>query len=75
MPDSPQTVHKRLLVGKRGIQAEVVSLEFFGYLAAMNPRTRFLVYSRGRVWPDAAAEAAWIRELLRSRVQEILGRR
>ena len=25
---------------------------FFGYLAAANPRTRFLVYSRGRIWPD-----------------------
>jgi hypothetical protein len=80
-------------------------LGFFGYLAAANPRTRFLVYSRGRVWATAETEAGWMRDvaarfpglngrlfkmivpgrssttfrdpetaqLLRTRVQEILG--
>jgi hypothetical protein len=77
----------------------------FGYLAATNPRTRFLVYSRGRIWPNDTTEATWVRDvaarfprlngrlftmvvpgkaeatfrdpqtaqLLRTRVQEILG--
>ena len=33
---------------------------FFGYLSATNPRTRFLVYSRGRVWPNNTTEMTWI---------------
>jgi hypothetical protein len=32
---------------------------FFGYLATINPRTRFLIYSRGKPWPTDAAEKAW----------------
>ena len=26
-------------------------LGFFGYVASNNPRTKFLIYSRGRLWP------------------------
>jgi hypothetical protein len=33
-------------------------LAFIGYLAAVNPRTRFLVYSR-MSWADEAAAAKW----------------
>lgn len=32
---------------------------FFGYVASNNPRTRFLVYSRGRPWPPPDGEASW----------------
>jgi hypothetical protein len=32
---------------------------FFGYVASNNPRTKFLVYSRGRLWPTGTAEASW----------------
>jgi serine/threonine protein kinase len=32
---------------------------FFGYVASNNPRTKFLVYSRGALWPTATAEASW----------------
>jgi hypothetical protein len=34
---------------------------FFGYVASVNPRTRFLVYSRGS-FGDAAAERRWVVE-------------
>lgn len=37
---------------------------FFGYLAANNPRTRFLIYSRGRIWPTKEAEAQWTRDVV-----------
>jgi len=33
-----------------------------GYLGAANPRTKFLVYSRGRIWQTAEAEASWARD-------------
>jgi hypothetical protein len=32
---------------------------FFGYLGITNPRTRFLVYSRGQ-FADKETEAAWL---------------
>ena len=34
-------------------------LMFFAYIAAVNPRTRFVVYSRGRI-EQAGGEAAWV---------------
>jgi serine/threonine protein kinase len=34
-------------------------LVFFAYVAAANPRTRFIVYSRGRI-VQAGGEAAWV---------------
>jgi hypothetical protein len=34
-------------------------LVFFAYVAAANPRTRFIVYSRGRI-VRAGGEAAWV---------------
>jgi hypothetical protein len=37
---------------------------FFGYLAATNPRTRFLIYSRGKPWPTDAAERAWVGDVI-----------
>jgi serine/threonine protein kinase len=39
-------------------------LGFFGYVASNNPRTRFLIYSRGRLWPTGAAEASWRNDVL-----------
>jgi len=39
--------------------AESRLMGVFGYLATANPRVRFLVYSRGRVWPTPEAEATW----------------
>ena len=33
---------------------------FFAYQASFNPRTRFLVYSRGRQWSTKEGEDAWI---------------
>jgi hypothetical protein len=39
-------------------------LGFFGYLASNNPRTKFLIYSRGRLWPTTDAEAAWRDDVL-----------
>ena len=41
--------------------AESRLLLVFGYVGAMNPRTRFLVYSRGR-FDDPAAAAAFVSE-------------
>ena len=38
-------------------------LGVFGYLAATNSRTRFLVYSRGRHWATAEGEATWTRDV------------
>ena len=37
---------------------------FFGYVASNNPRTRFLVYSRGRPWPPPDGEASWREDFL-----------
>lgn len=34
---------------------------FYGYLAEANPRTRFLVYSRGR-FAEASGEQRWVAE-------------
>jgi hypothetical protein len=45
---------------------------FFGYLAATNPRTRFLVYSRGRFDSDERA-AAWLGDVL-ARFPRLKGR-
>jgi serine/threonine protein kinase len=39
-------------------------LGFFGYVASNNPRTKFLIYSRGRPWPTADAEASWRNDVL-----------
>ena len=46
---------------------------FFGYLAATNPRTRFLVYSRGRIWPDSSTEDEWARNVA-ARFPRLTGR-
>ena len=46
---------------------------FFGYLAATNPRTHFLVYSRGRIWPDNTTEVTWMRNV-EARFPRITGR-
>jgi len=43
---------------------------FFGYVAAVNPRTKFLVYSRGRFGTD---EATWIGEVV-ARFPQMNGR-
>jgi serine/threonine protein kinase len=45
---------------------------FFGYLAAVNPRTRFLVYSRGRFDDDERA-GAWLGDVL-ARFPRLKGR-
>ena len=42
-------------------QAEERLLTFFGYVAARNPRTRFIVYSR-TVFQERGGEQAWVRE-------------
>ena len=42
-------------------QAEERLLMFFGYVAARNPRTRFIVYSR-TVFQQRGGEQAWVRE-------------
>jgi hypothetical protein len=42
-------------------QAEERLLVFFGYVAARNPRTRFIVYSR-TVFQERGGEQAWVRE-------------
>ena len=41
-------------------QAEIRLVTFLGYVAARNPRTRFIVYSRGRFEGDA--ESKWVAE-------------
>ena len=46
---------------------------FFGYLATVNPRTRFLVYSRGRLWPSREAEGSWTGDVL-ARFPQLTGR-
>ncbi len=48
---------------KRGADARV-ALGFLAYLAASNPRTQFLIYSRGRVWRPTEAHAAWRRDVV-----------
>jgi hypothetical protein len=45
---------------------------FFAYLGAANPRTRFLVYSRGR-FPDKETEAAWLGDAI-ARFPRLKGR-
>ena len=42
-------------------QAEERLLTFFGYVAARNPRTRFIVYSR-TVFQQRGGEQGWVRE-------------
>jgi hypothetical protein len=44
-----------------------------GYLASTNPRTRFLVYSRGRIWQTADGEAGWVRDV-EARLPALRGR-
>jgi hypothetical protein len=39
-------------------------LGFLAYLAASNPRTQFLIYSRGRVWRPPEVHAAWTRDVV-----------
>ena len=46
--------------------------QFFGYLGAVNPRTRFLVYSRGR-YVSQEAEAAWAADVV-ARFPQLKGR-
>ena len=46
---------------------------FFAYQAATNPRVRFLVYSRGRLWPTKTAEDAWVAEV-EARFPQLKGR-
>jgi serine/threonine protein kinase len=46
---------------------------FFGYLASVNPRTKFLVYSRGRLWPSREAEGSWTGDVL-ARFPQLTGR-
>ena len=45
---------------------------FFGYLGATNPRTRFLIYSRGR-FVSKDAEAAWVEDIV-ARFPRLKGR-
>ena len=46
---------------------------FFGYLATVNPRTKFLVYSRGRLWPSRDAEGSWTGDVI-ARFPQLKGR-
>jgi hypothetical protein len=46
---------------------------FFGYLATVNPRTKFLVYSRGRLWPSREAEGSWMGDVI-ARFPQLEGR-
>jgi len=58
---------RRIGEGQQPIQEHLFSLAasrlvlFFGYVAAVNPRTRFLVYSRGQ-FGNALAEQSWVGE-------------
>jgi serine/threonine protein kinase len=45
---------------------------FFGYLATVNPRTKFLVYSRGRLWNGRDGEK-WTGEVI-ARFPQLQGR-
>jgi len=45
---------------------------FFGYIGTVNPRTRFLVYSRGR-YVSEEAEAAWAADVV-ARFPQLQGR-
>ena len=45
---------------------------FFGYLGATNPRTRFLIYSRGR-FVSKDAEAVWVEDIV-ARFPRLKGR-
>jgi hypothetical protein len=46
--------------------------QFFGYIGSVNPRTRFLVYSRGR-YTSPEAEAAWADNVV-ARFPQLKGR-
>ena len=52
--------------------AESRLMQFFGYLGAVNPRTRFLVYSRGR-YVSKEAEDAWAADVA-TRFPQLKGR-
>ncbi len=60
---------QRLAQGDRSLDDHLFDIAqsrltgFFGYLATSNPRTRFLIYSRGRHWPTSEAEATWARDV------------
>jgi serine/threonine protein kinase len=45
----------------------------FAYLASVNPRTKFLVYSRGRLWVSGENEATWMNDV-RARYPQLNGR-
>ena len=45
---------------------------FFGYLATVNPRTKFLVYSRGRLWQGSDGER-WTSDVV-ARFPQLSGR-
>ena len=47
-------------------------MSFFGYLGAMNPRTRFLVYSRGR-FTTQEVETKWTGDVV-ARFPRLKGR-
>ena len=46
---------------------------YFGYLASVNPRTKFLVYSRGRLWPSGEDQTSWMSNVL-ARFPQLNGR-
>lgn len=54
---------KRICEGQKPIQDHIFSFaeDRFGYVAAVNPRTRFLVYTRG-AFGDASGEQRWVGE-------------
>ena len=53
--------------------AESRLMGVFGYLATHNPRVRFLVYSRGRLWPTPEAETTWTATVV-ARFPQLQGR-
>ncbi len=46
---------------------------YFGYLASVNPRTKFLVYSRSRLWPSGEDQTSWMSNVL-ARFPQLNGR-
>ena len=46
---------------------------YFGYLASVNPRTKFLVYSRSRLWPNGENQDSWMSNAL-ARFPQLKGR-
>jgi hypothetical protein len=64
--------------GDKELTAHLFSLaenrltQFFGYIGAVNPRTRFLVYSRGR-YVSKEAEEKWAADVV-TRFPQLKGR-